>query len=137
MKATIREIAERVGVSSASVSLVLNHRDCRISEETRQKIFDTAREIGYGEVTPIKVGGWSDASIIAGEGVPVVYRVRADSLPWYEMAYQDFLSRLQLPSGDLQKGFAEDIAELGDRQHMVLLVQRQNRHAAGVVRHLS
>ena len=47
MKATIREIAERVGVSSASVSLVLNHRDCRISEETRQKIFDTAREIGY------------------------------------------------------------------------------------------
>ena len=34
MKATIREIAERVGVSSASVSLVLNHRDCRISEET-------------------------------------------------------------------------------------------------------
>ena len=47
MKATIREIAERVVVSSASVSLVLNHRDCRISEETRQKIFDTAREIGY------------------------------------------------------------------------------------------
>lgn len=47
MKATIREIAERVGVSSASVSLVLNHRDCRISEETRQKIFDTAGELGY------------------------------------------------------------------------------------------
>lgn len=47
MKATIREIAERVGVSSASVSLVLNHRECRISDETRQKIFDTAREIGY------------------------------------------------------------------------------------------
>ncbi len=33
---------------------------------------------------------------IEREGVPVVYRVRADSLPWYEMAYQDFLSRLQL-----------------------------------------
>ncbi len=47
MKATIREIAERVGVSSASVSLVLNHKECRISDETRQKIFDTARELGY------------------------------------------------------------------------------------------
>lgn len=47
MKATIRDIAERVGVSSASVSLVLNHKECRISEETRQKIFDTAAELGY------------------------------------------------------------------------------------------
>lgn len=33
---------------------------------------------------------------IEREGVPVVYRVRAGSLPWYEMAYQDFLSKLQL-----------------------------------------
>ncbi len=47
MKATIKEIAERVGVSSASVSLVLNQKECRISEETRQKIFDSARELGY------------------------------------------------------------------------------------------
>ena len=47
MKATIRDIAERVGVSSTSVSLVLNQKECRISEDTIQKIFETARELGY------------------------------------------------------------------------------------------
>lgn len=47
MKTTIRDIAEQVGVSTASVSLVLNNKPCRISEDTKRKIFDTAKELGY------------------------------------------------------------------------------------------
>ncbi|MBS5388227.1 MAG: LacI family DNA-binding transcriptional regulator [Clostridiales bacterium] len=47
MGITIRDVAERAGVSAASVSLVLNNKECRISDETKQKIFDVAAELGY------------------------------------------------------------------------------------------
>ena len=47
MSVTIRDVAEYAGVSVASVSLVLNRKECRISEETKQKIFEGARELGY------------------------------------------------------------------------------------------
>lgn len=35
-------------------------------------ISNTATSINYGQVHPIKVGGWSDSSLIASVGVPVV-----------------------------------------------------------------
>ncbi len=47
MGATIRDVAEMVGVSPASVSLVLNHKKCRITDETKQKIFEAAKELNY------------------------------------------------------------------------------------------
>lgn len=47
MGATIKDVAERVGVSPASVSLVLNNKKCRITDETKQKIFDAAKELNY------------------------------------------------------------------------------------------
>lgn len=46
--ATIKEIAEIVGVSSAAVSRVLNYDEgISVSEETREAIFGTAEKIGY------------------------------------------------------------------------------------------
>lgn len=46
--ATIKEIAEIVGVSSAAVSRVLNYDEgISVSEETRETIFATAEKIGY------------------------------------------------------------------------------------------
>ena len=46
--ATIKEIAEIVGVSSAAVSRVLNYDEgISVSEETREVIFATAEKIGY------------------------------------------------------------------------------------------
>lgn len=46
--ATIKEIAQKVGVSSAAVSRVLNYDESiSVSEETRKAIFDTAKELGY------------------------------------------------------------------------------------------
>ncbi len=45
--ATIRDVAKKAGVSAASVSLVLNNRECRLSEETKQRILQCARELNY------------------------------------------------------------------------------------------
>ena len=47
MGVTIRDVAERAGVSVASVSLVLNQKESRISEETKQRIIETADALGY------------------------------------------------------------------------------------------
>lgn len=47
MRVTIKDVAEKVGVSSTAVSLVLNRKENRIPDETKQKIFDAAAELGY------------------------------------------------------------------------------------------
>ena len=46
-KVTIMDIAQRVGVSKATVSMVLNKKDSSISEETKKRILDTAEELRY------------------------------------------------------------------------------------------
>lgn len=47
-KLTIRDIALRAGVSKTTVSYVLNRReDVAISQETRTRIFEAAKELGY------------------------------------------------------------------------------------------
>ena len=46
--ATIKEIADKAGVSSAAVSRVLNFDDAlSVSEETKRKIFEAAEELEY------------------------------------------------------------------------------------------
>lgn len=47
MAATIKDIARRAGVSTATVSKVLNQKDSVIGEETRQKVLSLARELHY------------------------------------------------------------------------------------------
>lgn len=47
MAATLKDVAERAGVSAAAVSLVLNGRPNRISEEKRALIFRAAEELNY------------------------------------------------------------------------------------------
>lgn len=44
---TIRDVAERAGVSIATVSRVLSKSDYPVSDETRQKILSAAKELGY------------------------------------------------------------------------------------------
>lgn len=45
---TLREVAEAAGVSTATVSLVVNKKkDARIAEETRQRVKDAIRTLGY------------------------------------------------------------------------------------------
>src|SRR5690606_28165975 len=48
LMATIKQIAELLGLSNATVSRVLNHdTKISVSEETRKAIFKTAEEVGY------------------------------------------------------------------------------------------
>lgn len=48
MRVTIRDIAKRLDLSTATVSKVLSGRESAfISEATRQKVLETAREMGY------------------------------------------------------------------------------------------
>jgi LacI family transcriptional regulator len=44
---TMKDIAERVGVSKTTVSMVINKKDSNISEETKKKILDIVEETGY------------------------------------------------------------------------------------------
>lgn len=47
MAVTIKDIAKMTGFSPATVSLVLNNKPFRIAPETRKKILETAKELGY------------------------------------------------------------------------------------------
>ena len=46
-KVTLKQIAQEVGLSPSSVSLVLNNRPCRISEENRKLIKEVAARNHY------------------------------------------------------------------------------------------
>lgn len=46
-KVTMKDIAERVGVSKTTISMVINKKDSSISEETKRKILDVIKETGY------------------------------------------------------------------------------------------
>lgn len=47
-RVTSKDVAEKVGVSRTTVSLVLNNvKGIQISSETRQKVIDAAKELGY------------------------------------------------------------------------------------------
>lgn len=50
MKVTIRDVAEKAGVSAASVSLVLNDRPSRITPATRERILEVAKALGYQSI---------------------------------------------------------------------------------------
>ncbi len=47
MKITIKDIAREAGVSVAAVSLVLNQKDCRIADATKERIIDVAKRYNY------------------------------------------------------------------------------------------
>lgn len=47
MRVTLKDIAKATGLSTATVSLVLNHKKHRISEQTQQLVFETAKKMDY------------------------------------------------------------------------------------------
>lgn len=47
MKATLKSIAQSVGVSVATVSMVLNNKPCRVSQSTKDIIIKTAKDMHY------------------------------------------------------------------------------------------
>ncbi len=47
MAVTIKDIARITGLSTSTVSLVLNHAECRIASATREKVLKAAKEMNY------------------------------------------------------------------------------------------
>lgn len=47
MRFTIKDIAEELGVSTTTVSLIINNRPCRISEETRKNVWALVKKYNY------------------------------------------------------------------------------------------
>jgi len=61
MKITIKDIAERAGVSAAAVSLAINNKS-GVSKDTRERVISVARELGYESLSKIASPG-SEMSI--------------------------------------------------------------------------
>ena len=47
VRTTIKDIAAKTGLSVTTVSLVLNNKPSKISQETRKLVLETARELCY------------------------------------------------------------------------------------------
>lgn len=57
-KTTVKDIAARLGISSSTVSFVLNNKDQGISEEMRRKVIDTAILMNYRKIPKANMLGW-------------------------------------------------------------------------------
>ena len=57
-KTTVKDIAERLGISSSTVSFVLNNKEQGISEETRRKVIETAILMNYRKIPKANMLGW-------------------------------------------------------------------------------
>lgn len=63
-KVTMNDVARAAGVSQSTVSLVLNQsRQIKLSDETRQKVFNVAAELGYDRL-PALSPNWGQEEIV-------------------------------------------------------------------------
>ncbi|MBS6396867.1 MAG: LacI family DNA-binding transcriptional regulator [Clostridiales bacterium] len=85
MKVTLKDIAHEVGLSPTTVSLVLNNRPSRISEETKEKILSVAQQMGY-RPNPSAVSLKTNRSYTIGLIVP---DIRNDYYATYAKGLED------------------------------------------------
>ena len=57
---SLRDVARRCRVSTATVSRVINHPD-RVSEATRARVEEAIRELGYQPSRVARGSEWSEA----------------------------------------------------------------------------
>ncbi|MDR0533228.1 MAG: LacI family transcriptional regulator [Verrucomicrobiales bacterium] len=65
MSATLKQLAEYTSLSIATVSEILNHKKRPYNEETRQRVFDAARQLGYRPNASARSIKWGKFSTIA------------------------------------------------------------------------
>lgn len=86
MKPTIKDIANSTGFSTATVSLVLNKRAARISEETRNLILAEAEKMGYS-ANPTAVALRTKRSFTLGAILP---DIRNDYFACFAKGMEDY-----------------------------------------------
>lgn len=65
MKIRVKDIADKLGLSTSTVSVVLNDRPSRVSEKTKQKIFDMANKLNYQKDIDVNIEDKLRAKTIA------------------------------------------------------------------------
>lgn len=62
--ATLKDIAKRAGVSSATVSRILNQDETlSVTPQTRERVQEIARELNYKKNLPLFQNGYRDFSV--------------------------------------------------------------------------
>lgn len=64
----VADTAAKMTVTEPSVPMEKTEKNLKLFAHVQE----TAREIGYGEVTPKTVGGWSDSCLAASCGIPAI-----------------------------------------------------------------
>jgi DNA-binding LacI/PurR family transcriptional regulator len=120
-KLKVKDLAEKLGLSSATVSLVLNGRP-GISQETRQRVFDLVRELGHENLIPTR------SSARTGSLRLVLYkksgRIVTDT-PFFSQLFDGITARCQKTgyalSIHLFNGDAATTSALSDCDGLILL----------------
>jgi LacI family transcriptional regulator len=91
-RVTLADIAKKSGVSLTTVSLVLRNKSgAGIPPETRQRVLDTARDLGYR----LKVSGSTEQPRQTLTQIGVVLRAREDDLPLANPFYSYILAGIE------------------------------------------
>ena len=149
MAARLKDISERVGVSIATVSRVLNGREVGgfIGEETRQRIFSVAAELGYRPNLLARGLRGSRSSLIGVIVRDVADPFMSETLKGIHQGalkrgFRLFLGHVEQPSAAIDYGamfeqsHADGILLLGDMMEndsMVEYLTSKHRHIVGVV----
>lgn len=77
--ATIKDVARLAGVSTATVSYVLNNKTSAVSEETRQRVLETIEQLGYTRNITARNLRASQSRLI-GYGLPISGQTRPNTV---------------------------------------------------------
>jgi LacI family transcriptional regulator len=77
--ATIKDVARLAGVSTATVSYVLNNKTSAVSEETRQRVLETIEQLGYTRNVTARNLRASQSRLI-GYGLPISGHTRPNTV---------------------------------------------------------
>lgn len=66
-KTTVRDIADKLGISPSTVSFVLNGVDKGISTKTRAQVITTASAMNYGKLPRSNLAGWKRVAFLSAK----------------------------------------------------------------------
>lgn len=119
---TIKDIATAAGVSTSTVSKVINQKDANISEETRQRVLQVIEESNY-----IPYAGVRDRLLARNNQIALVVPSLRDSF------YTDFADKLQISARS--RGFSVSIHVTSHSQELEtqILHELSEGHIAGLL----